>query len=302
MASEPGDGDLHDEVKTVTINIYSSHEAAGLAAANLEAHGIECWVNADDCGGMYPNLTAPGGVRLSVRASDAEAAIALLNTQASPSEINQIEIEAVSSAPPETAPLKKLSLWQILSGIVMGIILCLFFQWANDLGTKTYYHYARNHRPDEAWTYQNGHLIEYKEDRNLDGKWDHWAYYQHGQVVRSEYDNNFDGKPDYWWTFSDDGTDTSKRDADFNGIPDEFCIYKNRMLQQLDIKPNGSKFTTVREIFKNGVLTEILRGGDSKGHFKEDVKYDPFFNPIPIGFNPVGTNIPTTFQLLTPSK
>jgi hypothetical protein len=239
MASEPTHDDFHEEVKRVTIRIFCSHDAANIARSSLEAHGIECWVNADDCGGWYTNLTAPGGVRLLVRAEDAEAAIALLDAQASSEEINQIETEAVASAPPETVPLKKLSLWQILSGIVAGVILCLFYQWVTQLGTKTYYHYARNHRPDEAWTYQGGQLIEYKEDRNRDGEWDHWAYYEYGRVVRSEYDDNFDGKPDVWWTFSNGGMDTSERDTDFNGIPDEFCTYKNSIIQQLDIKPNG---------------------------------------------------------------
>jgi hypothetical protein len=38
------------------------------------------------------------------------------------------------------------------------------------------------------------------------------------------------------------------------------------------------------------VVTEILRGGDSNGNFKEDVRYDEFFNPI-------STNNSTTFQL-----
>ena len=147
---------------------FSSHEAAELAAANLEAHGIECWINADDCGGMYPNLTAAGGVRLLVRASDAEAATAVLNAQASPAEISQIEAEAAASSPPETVPLKKLSWGQILFGIVMGVLFCLFCQWANKLGTKTYYHYTRDGKCYEAWVYQNGHLVEYRHDRNHD--------------------------------------------------------------------------------------------------------------------------------------
>lgn len=83
--------DSNDETKRVAIRTFSNHEAAELAVANLEAHGIECQVNADDCGGMYPNLTAAGGVRLLVRPVDADAAIALLNAHASPAEINQIE-------------------------------------------------------------------------------------------------------------------------------------------------------------------------------------------------------------------
>jgi hypothetical protein len=295
MASDVTNGGPHDEVKTVTIRTFGSHEAAELAVANLEAHGIECWANADDCGGMYPNLTAAGGVRLLVRASDAEAAIALLNTQASPAEINQIETEAVASSPPETVPLKKLVLGQILFGIVIGVILCLLYQWANNLGTKTYYHHTLDGKRDEVWVYRHGHLAEFLKDRNLDGILDHWTYYEHGQAVRSESDNNFDGKPDETWTFSNGSPATFEKDTDFNGIPDEFCTYKYGIIQQADWRPNGSKFTTTREIFQNGVLTEIWRGGDSNGNFKEVVRYDPFFNPI-------STNIPTAFQLLSPSS
>jgi hypothetical protein len=303
MALESTSGDLHGEVKTVTIRTFGSHEAADLAAANLEAHGIECWVHADDCAGMYPNLTAPGGVRLLVCASDAEAAIALLNAQASPAEIDQIETEAVVSAPPEPVSLKKLAWGQIVFGIVIGVILCLFFQWVNNLGTKTRYHHARDGRPDEAWIYQNGHLMEYRQDRNHDGEWDHRSYYDgRGNIIRSEYDNNFDGKPDVFYTYSNNELVSVERDEDFNGIPDAFCTYKYDLLQQVDIKPNGSKYTTVREVFQNGVLVEILRGGDSSGNFKEDVRYDPFFNPISINANSAVTSTAATFQLLSPSS
>jgi hypothetical protein len=302
MASDSGNGGLHDEVKTVTIRTFSSHEAAQLAASNLEARGIQCWVNADDCGGMYPNLTAPGGVRLSVRASDAEAAIALLNAEASPTEINQIETEAVASAPPETGPLKRLAWIQILFGIVTGIILCLLYQSVSNFGAKTYYHYVHG-KVNKKWIYRNGYEVEFSEDRNLDGVMDHWIHYDaYGRVSSAEYDNNFDGKADEFWTYSDDGTDTLQKDTDFNGIPDEFLTYKHLIVQQMDMKPNGSKFTRTREIFKNGVLTEILRGGDSNGNFKEDVHYDPFFNPIPINFNPISSNAPIAFQLLSPAS
>jgi hypothetical protein len=294
MASDATNGGFHDDAKTVTIRVFGSHDAAELAAANLQAHGIQCWINSDDAGGMLPNLTTPGGVRLLVRAADAGAAIALLDTQASPAEINQIETEAVASSS-ETVPRKKLALVQIFIGIVVGIILCLLYQWNSERGTKTHYHYTEDGKADKAWIYRDGYLVEFREDRNLDGDWDHRAYYEHGQIVRSEYDNNFDGKPDEWWTYSDGGTDILQKDTDFNGIPDVFCTYKYQIIQQLDIKPNGSKFVTEREIFKNGVLTEILRGGDSNGNFKEDVRYDPFFNPI-------STNIPAAFQLSSPSS
>jgi hypothetical protein len=302
MASDSGDDGLHDEVKTATIRTFSSHEAAQLAASNLEANGIKCWVNADDCGGMYPSLTAAGGVRLSVRTVDAEAAIALLNAEASPAEINQIETEAVASAPPETGPLKKLAWIQILFGIITGAILCLLYQQIKQSGTQYFYNYTSDGKCYEAFTYEDGHLFETVRDRNLDGKWDAWIYYKNGRVVRAEYDNNFDGMPDEWVTYSNGSIIKAEKDSDFNGIPDEFVTYTNGTIQLMEIKPNGSTFATQRWIYRNDVLVEILRGGDSNGNFKEDVHYDPFFNPVPINFNSISSNAPTTFQLLSPSK
>jgi hypothetical protein len=277
-----------------------------LLAANLEAHGIKCWVDSDDCAGWYTNLTAPGGVRLSVCASDAEAAIALLDAQAPFAELNQIEAEAVASSPLEPAPLKKLAMGQIVSGIVFGIVagilLCLLYQWSSKLGTKTFNYTTAEGKDYESFFYRDGHLLKSIRDRNLDGNADQWAYYENGQVVRVEYDENFDGKPDLFVKYSNGLPVTAEGDSDFNGIPDVFFTHQNGMVKQIDYRPNGSKFITAREIFQNGVLTEILRGGDSNGNFKEDVHYDPFFNPMPVDFNPTDTNAPTGFQLLQPAS
>lgn len=306
VVNSESDNKLHDELKRTAIRTFTNHDLANIARSNLEAHGIKCWVDSDDCAGWYPNLTTPGGVRLSVRAADADAASALLDAQASPAEINQIEAEAAASNPSETTPLKKLAMGQIVSGIIVGIVagilLCLLYQWAGNLGTKTYYHYVHG-KVDKEWIYRNGYLAEFYEDRNLDGKFDHWVDYDaYGEMISSELDNNFDGKPDEWWTYSRNGTDTLKKDNDFNGVPDEFVTYKHRIIQQMDMRPNGSKYTTTRILFMNGVLSEILRGGDSNGNFKEDVHYDPFFNPMPIDFNPTNTNAPAGFQLLSPAS
>jgi hypothetical protein len=71
-----------------------------------------------------------------------------------------------------------------------------------------------------------------------------------------------------------------EKDTDFNGVPDMFCTYKYGILQKVEIRPNGSTFATGRDYFKNGVLTEVWRGGDSHGNFREIIKYDPFENPI----------------------
>ncbi|MGH7952187.1 MAG: hypothetical protein ACREFE_09745 [Limisphaerales bacterium] len=143
MNAESTDNGFHDEVKTETIRIFSSHTSADLAAANLEAHGIECWLNADDCGGMYPNLTVTGGVRLVVRASDAEAAMALLNVPAS--EItNQHNTQAAVSSSSNAAPENKN--WFVPITIVIGILVLLYLldQWTDKAKneTETTYHHT----------------------------------------------------------------------------------------------------------------------------------------------------------------
>ena len=234
---------------------------------------------------MYPNLALAGGIRLQVRAGDMEAAAALLKAQLSASEISALDVKAASSPPPKEPSTARFAPIQIIFGFLAGIILCSVCRQIERPASRTDYVYTPDGKRLEAWVYQNNHLVEMTKDRNLDGKWDEWTHYQHGQAVRVDYDNNFDGKPDEWWTFSNSVAVAMEKDTDFNGIPDLFCSYTNGLIQQADFKPNVSKFITQRDIYKNGVLTEILRGGDSNGVFKEDVLYDPFFNPISTNAN-----------------
>jgi hypothetical protein len=266
-------------VKAETIRIFASHESANISAAKLQAHGIHCWISADDGGGMLPNLT--GGVRLMVQASDSAAAGALLTDQSPASEIpTQYETETGVPSPAMAAPGRKFAPGQILIGIFAGVLLCLLWQRGSQLGERVDYHYARDGKPDEAWRYRNGHLVEFLRDRNLDGAWDEWSYYEHGRRVRTLVDNNFDGKPDETWTYSDGALVKMEKDTDFNGTSDMFCTYKYGVIQQVDIRPNGAIFATQRHLYQNGVLVEILRAEDGRGNFKEAVRYDPFFNPI----------------------
>lgn len=269
----------------VIIQTFSNHDDAELAAAQLEANGIACWVMADDCGGLLPNLALAGGVRLLVSRSDEAAATTLLQPPEPPFEPRSEfsgQNELVSEEPPTRASHqpRKVAVGQILIGVVIGVLADWFYQQPANPARGTQYHYAANGKADAERIYRHGKLVEYLEDRNLDGAWDRWSYYGALGLERVEYDNNFDGKPDETWTYSDGDLLTMQKDVDFNGIPDEFCTYKYHILQQMDMRPNDSKFTTLREFFTNGVLSEIWRGGDSSGNFKEVVKYDPFFNPL----------------------
>lgn len=279
-AKSEGDDDQTPEKKTLVLQIFPNHELAGMAVAKLKAHGVEAWTGADDCSGFYPSLTIAEGVRLKVRKEDQAIAAAVLDAKPTPEENQKIEIEAVLATPPPPVPKKKLAWGQLLVAFVLGVLISLLYQWRADQVGVTHYDFTPDGKCSDAWIYQGGHLVEHMEDRNLDGQWDRWVYYRYGRAVRTELDNNFDGKPDVFWTIRSDGSDRVERDTDFNGVPDVFCTYKYQIIQSAEIRPNGSKFATEREFYKNGVLTEIWSGGDSNGNFREIVKYDPFMNPI----------------------
>jgi len=279
--------------KTLAIRIFSSHELAEMAAAKLNAHGIESWVDSDDCAGMYPSLTVAEGARLKVWEEDEFIATTVLDAKPTPEESRKIEVEAVLATPPPPVPKAKLAWGQLLAVFVLGALVSLLWQWRQDQVPVTHYEYAPDGQRSDAWIYRGRHLVEHREDRNLDGQWDYWTHYESGRVVRAEYDNNFDGKPDEFWTMRPSGVDTLEKDTDFNGVPDVFCTYKYHIIQTAEIRPNGSKFATERDFYENGVLTEIWRGGDSNGNFREVIKYDPFMNPI-------STNTPGELPLLTP--
>ena len=268
-----------DSPNEVTIEIFGSREGADLAIAQLKANGIPCRIAADDAGGVLPNLSMAQGVRVLVPAASAEAARELLNSPPAPVP------NTISAGAPEPAPPFKISMGQILFGIVLGVLGMWTLQGgvpAKPEGPRTTHsHYAANGIADEKWVYRNGQLTCHMMDRNLDGAFDYWAYYDDdGRVARTDEDNNFDGRPDEVWNYSNGDLLTMKKDTDFNGVPDEFTTYKYRIPQQLDVRPNDSKFTTVREFLSNGVVTEIWSGGDSNGNFKTKITYDPFFNPI----------------------
>lgn len=66
----------------VVLRRFGDELSARVAAMSLEANGIPAQVSADTAGGALPILAVGFPVRLIVRASDAAAARALLDTEA----------------------------------------------------------------------------------------------------------------------------------------------------------------------------------------------------------------------------
>ena len=67
------------EAELVAVGTYPSKIEAELAQGALEAADIDAMVSADDAGGLQPGLWMGEGVRVLVRAEDAERAKEILN-------------------------------------------------------------------------------------------------------------------------------------------------------------------------------------------------------------------------------
>lgn len=70
---------MADEDGLFVIRTFSRDVDARLAEAVLEAHGIESMIISDNAAGMLPYLNAFHPIRLAVKESDVEDAIALLD-------------------------------------------------------------------------------------------------------------------------------------------------------------------------------------------------------------------------------
>ena len=68
-----------DNEKLVAVGTYSNKIDADLAQGALEAADIDAMITADDAGGQQPGLLMGKGVRVLVRAEDAERAREILS-------------------------------------------------------------------------------------------------------------------------------------------------------------------------------------------------------------------------------
>jgi len=68
----------HYSGKIVCIKKYIYPHEAQVANGVLNGHGIDCYVAADDAGGLRPDQNFLMGIRLMVKETDAEQAIELL--------------------------------------------------------------------------------------------------------------------------------------------------------------------------------------------------------------------------------
>lgn len=70
----------------VTVRTFTNEPEAYIAKGALEAFGIDCMIARDNCGGQRPHLTLTAGLRLVVRAEDAQRAAQVFAAQAEISE------------------------------------------------------------------------------------------------------------------------------------------------------------------------------------------------------------------------
>jgi hypothetical protein len=228
------------------------------------------------------------GVSLLVRSTDYDTAKALLASEPAKTE------PSPETLGDDTPSQSRSSLLQLAAGIIIGVLLCLLYQWTSKFGTKTHrYDTNGDGKTDEIATYRNGYLIEQSYDRNLDTRFDYWDHYDSAfKRILSKADENFDGTPDVTWGYTDGLLTSSSADTDFNGTPDVSNTFKNELIVQSDWRPNGTNIVTLRQIYRHNLLIEELRDTNMDGSFDVTIRYDAFQNVIQ-------TN---AFMLLTPAS
>jgi antitoxin component YwqK of YwqJK toxin-antitoxin module len=137
-----------------------------------------------------------------------------------------------------------------------------------------------------------GGLADQVEDRDGDGRPDHFVYRESGRIVREAFDDNGDGAPDRilyrdetgtvvvrseedtngdgridTWT-QYEGTQIARRraDTDGDGTIDTWTFYKNGQVARLEQDTNGDGFHDRIEFYDNGkrVREELDRNGDGR--------------------------------------
>lgn len=103
------------------VGAFPSRAMAELAVTYLNANGVDAMVWADDAGGTYPHIALYRGIRLRVRAEDADAARDLLAEAEA--------AEAREPAPRHRRPLRPVGVWivrlaaaAVVAGIAMSVL------------------------------------------------------------------------------------------------------------------------------------------------------------------------------------
>ncbi len=269
-----------EPTERILIWTFGSMTDADLAASQLRSADINCAVTSDDCGGMFPPL---GIIKLLVDREVADAARDILRQAAVGSELvteagETANTPVVSGTPPRV--------YRFNSGLIVGLILgaLLHYSYRHYLDSRDRtdrYDHDADGISEEEGIWRKGEVVEWRKDRDGNGRWDLWTYYQHGLPIRDEMDDNFDGKADGWFALSPRSTYVSGQlDTDFNGVPDAFSIYTNNMLKQTDWRPNGTNVVLLRQLFRHGVLEEELRDVNGDGLFDVSILFDRFSTPI----------------------
>jgi hypothetical protein len=69
------------EAELITIHSFDNEIEAEFAKAKLESAGIRSFLSGDDCGGLRPAMSFTNGIKLIVRADDAERANKILSEE-----------------------------------------------------------------------------------------------------------------------------------------------------------------------------------------------------------------------------
>lgn len=277
------------------VTVYETGDPAFIAFAKsiLQSESIKYFIRGEGiqdlfAGGRLGTGFNPviGPVEIQVDEKDVEKAKDLLS-QIEQGEFELSETDTIYNyaEKSEDSAAKKHKVKGLLKGIIIGVLVSaiafyLFYYREKHFSGVLRYDLNKDSKPDLVYTYKNGVIVRFEEDRNFDGKIDMWDFYKDGTVDRGESDDDFDGRVDTWFYYKNGVVNRVEIDTNFDNKPEIIEDYTNGVLSKKSWYHESSRNLWKGAYFVGGIMREQYIDQDYDGTFDIKIIYDSSERPI----------------------
>ncbi len=292
LVNEPPRGIEPEFIKFVTV--YETGDPAFIAFAKsiLQSEGIQYYFKGEGIQDLFAGgrlgtgfNPAIGPVQIQVDEKDVEKAKNLLS-QIEQGEFELPETDTIynHAEKSEDSAASKHKVKGLLKGIMIGvssaIAFYVYYYREKHFSGVLRYDLNKDSKPDQVYTYKNGVIVRFEEDRNFDGRIDLWDFYKDGIVDRGESDENFDGRVDTWFYYKNGVVTRIEIDTNFDNKPEIIEDYTNGVLSKKSWYHESSRNLWKRAYFVGGIMKEQYIDQDYDGTFDIKIIYDSSERPI----------------------
>ncbi len=277
------------------VTVYETGDPAFIAFAKsiLQSEGIKYFIKGEGiqdlfAGGRLGTGFNPviGPVEIQVDEKDVQKAKDLLS-QIEQGEFELSETDTIynHAGKLEESATKAHKAKGLLKGIIIGVLASAIAFYLYDYKERHFsgvrkYDLNRDSKPDLFYTYKNGVIVRYEEDRNYDGKIDRWEFYKDGTAERGESDDDFDGRVDTRSYYKYELVTRFEIDTNFDNKPEIIEDYTNGVLSAMSWFHESSRNLWKKAYFVGGIKKEEYIDQDYDGTLDIKIIYDSSERPI----------------------